>query len=235
MRMLILCPSRGRPHRITEMLSSFDGNKGNPKTDIAIYVATDDPHLEKYRRVLHGRNVTYGSRLEVTHAINRLYEIHNPGYDYYGIANDDYVYRTKDWDIILAKAIDWHCGGWGMATAKPLHPENFNECRHPVGCVFSANVPNTLGHIFHPCIKLYRSDTYLRDLFDNVGNIHVPEVIIEHVHYRTGQVPFDDTYALGYTPDVCDAGNRGIDDWHKNHRDLALNRIREARMGICLR
>jgi len=217
-----------------EMLKSFHDTKANPETKICVYVADNDRSIAAYKQLANGHDVSYATFLDPAQAINALFDGRKE-FDYYGIANDDYIYRTPGWDEIMIKAIEDTCGGWGMANSESVWPAPPQDnCRHPVGCVFSGNIPRLLGYIFAPTISVYRSDAYLRDLFELIGPqidshyVHCPEVTIEHMHFRGGKAAFDDTYSYGYNPNTMARGNQGFFEWERDYKQNDLEKIRKA-------
>lgn len=181
-RLLVMCSTRQRPHRILEMLESFDRTK-SPGTEMVIYVADNDPYVEEYKRILSDKKVIYGpDQSYLVNVLNYMSTVAYPDVEYYAEVNDDHVYHTKGWDQILIEAIETKGKGWGVACGQDLVDPNWHHYRHPSAVLISGNVIRTLGYFTYPALKHCSSDDYHRDLGDILGNrlFFCEDVVIEH-------------------------------------------------------
>jgi hypothetical protein len=189
MSLLVIVQSRQRPEKLAEMLASYEDTKADDKTDIVIYLDSDDPKLNEYK--LEGYNVEIGERKNLNsvsmHFINQY-----PNYDYYAEINDDMVFRTDYWDLIMMETIQDN-GGWGIAYGDDLLMSR--KKRQPSQMVISANIIKTLGYIAPPTLKHLYRDVYWKKLGEATSTLlFCPDVIIEHKHWSSGKVEIDDTY-----------------------------------------
>ena len=184
--MLVICASRSRPEKFKEMLDSFKETKSED-THIRAYLDDDDPRILDYEIDEHiiDKRRTLG---EVSEYVIEKY----PDYDYYAEINDDMIFRTKDWDKILTKAIKDN-GGWGIAYGDDLM---MSVKRHrPSQVVISANIIKVLGYIAPPCLKHLYRDVYWKELGEGIGKLILcRNVVIEHKHWSVGKSELDDTY-----------------------------------------
>lgn len=188
MRLLTICPTRGRPALFNRMCDSFMGTR-SPGTHMVAYLDETDTTLPKYRTSSECIERRSGAFLWMAEVVNRAVLEWHPKAEYYQIINDDHVYRTPHWDSLLIEAIHL-AGGWGYAYGRT---ENL-----PTAAVISANITRALGFYFPSGFRHQFVDNYERDLFTESGMaIHVPEVWVEHMHPGFGKGNDDDTYRLG--------------------------------------
>lgn len=178
-RVLLTCPSRGRPELLKEMLESFRETH-SPGTDLVIYLDNDDPRLNEY----DNNNMVYiGQRMHVAQIHNHLVNAH-PGYDFYMPVNDDITFKTKGWDRILSDTINNKGNGWGIAygddSTGNASSNKFNLPIPSFGMI-SSNIIKTLGHMYPLELKMMFGDTFLLDLGRAIGKLfYCPEVILKH-------------------------------------------------------
>lgn len=114
-RVLVVCPSRDRPHSLGDMVASVRNT--SHKADVAVYV--DDDQKKEYPTDWPiNVHLTYGPQVGPVASINELVN-RFPGYAAYGAATDDSVFVTPEWDEwVLAKAAGFKAGIGVMA---PYH------------------------------------------------------------------------------------------------------------------
>lgn len=220
-KLLVMCSSRERSHRIGKMIDSFNKTKrGN--TELVVYIAEDDPDLEKYKSLLANVKYIIGPHKHLVQVDNYLSCEVYPNIEYYAEVNDDHVYVTEGWDIIfmdtLKKKNNWGCV-YG-ATKNILS-----------AVMISGKTVRTLGYFAPPVFTQYFSDYALMDLFKPTNLlIHVPEVLINHEHYAFGLAPMDKTYQAAldfqHSNQMNGAAQRKI--WEAQHRDADINKLKAA-------
>lgn len=190
-RLLVMCPSRGRPDRIKDMLASYDATK-SIGTSLVIVLDNDDPKVNDYE--LTGRTVIVQNRHDVSKIYNFLVGKYNK-HKYYCAINDDMVFRTNGWDDILIGEIEKN-GGWGIAFGDDrIHS---GRLQRPTNTVISGNIVRALGYIYPPELYALLGDVFLGDLGKALGRLYYrPDVVIEHKHYCANTAPNDDTYRFG--------------------------------------
>lgn len=179
-KVLLSCPSRQRPDRLKEMLSSYAKTRSDG-TDLVIYIDRDEPLICDYEALI----IPEGARLEI-HERTYLAHIHNniinnnSGYDFYMPVNDDIIFRTQGWDKILVSTIKEKGAGWGIAYGNDLAGNYKYEL--PTFGMVSANIIRILGYVYPPEVYALFGDTFLLDLGRAIGRIfYNPDVIIEHI------------------------------------------------------
>lgn len=147
MRILTICPSKYH-HKLEKMLDSF--HLTNNCSELVIDTSEDT----------------------VTNIFNKNFKKY-PDFDYYHMTNDDVIYQTKDWDIILANKIINPGISYGNDSIK----EGL-KCQFPM---ISGDIVRVLGWIQMPTLNRYCGDVVWRFIGKECNCIHhCPEVIIDH-------------------------------------------------------
>jgi len=212
-RILTMCPTRGRPSTLRDMLDSWAETR-SPGTDMAVYLNTDDPKFAEYAHVVQGRyiNVLMGSRLYLAQAYNHLCR-EFPGYDYYAPVNDDHFFITTAWDAELVGIVEREGNGWGMAAAE----DNLTEWaayQHPSGCVLSGNIVRALGHMIWPKFQHIGIDDYFQHLLQALNMLwHTKDVVIEHRHWINGKRMLDANYKWVYGQEQQIYGRAAVQEY----------------------
>lgn len=221
-RLLLSCPSRGRPHRIKEMLKSFEETRSE-FTDIMIVLDEDDPRLGEYE--LNGYRFEVRKRDFVAQIHNYIVNS-NPCYDFYMPINDDVIFKHKGWDITLMSTINQKGDGWGISYGNDLCGNTRWELP-TFGCV-SGSIVRTLNSIYPHELNALFGDTFLLDLGRAIGRLfYCPEVIIEHIRlldyendYRTSK-DFEDRDRRAYAKYI---DNRLDDDVNKIFSEIVSSK-----------
>lgn len=113
--------------------------------------------------------VVVNDKIPITEIFNNIFNS-NKEYDFFHLMNDDCIYRTKNWDLKLAK------------KGKIAHGydciENGMKCQFPM---IDGDIARALGWLQLPTLNRYCGDNVWR-FIGNALNIleFVPEVTIEH-------------------------------------------------------
>jgi hypothetical protein len=205
----VITPSRGRPHRLRQMLDACLALSG-PGTDVAVGYDNDDADGYRELALRYGGRVQVrwfcGPRTGLAGWTNRLVSHYSPRrrphagmngdwdrlrYRAFASLGDDHVPRTPGWDGILLDAID-RMGGTGIVYGNDL----FMGPKLPTGPVISADIVEALGWMCEPSLSHMYVDNVWSDIGLGAGCLaYVPEVVIEHVHCSAGKAPRDQVYA----------------------------------------
>ena len=196
MRTVWICPSRNRPDSITRLLQAWDDCRAT--AHLVVAVDDDDDNLDDYRAVMADTDpdqftLIIGPRERLGPTLNRIacaYAIH---FDAVGFLGDDHIPRTPRFDQRLADVLD---GGLAYGN------DPFQGERLATVVLQSARIIRTLGQ-FHPpsLIHLYLDDYWVA-LGRGIGKpTHLPDVVIEHVHFTNGKAHADQTYAEANSAD----------------------------------
>jgi hypothetical protein len=224
--LLTICPTWKRPHRLVQMLESFDKTK-NEDTDILIYLSADDPLLEDYTPLIHNRRSFIGPRRYLTEALNYCFSIES-GFQFYQEINDDHIYQTINWDKILTSTIETKGSGWGMSCGRDLiHDHNWEQHQLPSGLVISGNIPRALGYLVHPSFRHTYIDNFFRDIGKGIERFfYCQDVIIEHRHLIGGKVGSDENYKWVMSEEEMQYGRGAYEQWVKLYKQRDIERIK---------
>lgn len=200
----ILIPSRGRPKNLIRLLNSISGTiSGENVIHIYIGIDSDDKYKEDYFQELSHFIATNNPSLYLCVNMDRsrpLYIIWNElcsismcssWSDYIILSNDDVIYETPNWDIILSEKI--------LDSEHPYHLYWFNDgingesfAAHPI---ISHMWVRTLGYYLPSGFMYFYTDTWLYDIAKKADVLeYIPEVSSPHKHFSQNASLTDDTY-----------------------------------------
>jgi len=203
-RHALICPTRGRPHRLKEFIESALTTATHPeRVDIELYIDDDDQKITQYETVISNLrknfsnsliSSTLGPSIGVPRAANLLF--YQSTADIFMTSNDDQVFIDHGWDTRLDIEIEkyqddifciWFNDNW----------ESQNFCTFPI---ISRKWVETLGYFQFPFFEHYFVDAWiwmLAKAIDRDNYIH--EIIVEHRHWKTGKSQKDATYNMHRT------------------------------------
>lgn len=196
----LLCPSRGRPDGVRQLVESVAATASvRGRIEVLVYIDSDDPELEGYRR-------TFAELASSGHGLGRVQAIIGPPRsvsvswndlaaasraDVLMMANDDQVYVDAGWDSRLDTCIAAYpdrifCMWFNDGIAGEKH------CAFPI---VSRRWYDTLGYFTPGVFEFIANDTWIMDLGRRVGRLHyIGDVLVEHRHFSVGKSAFDATY-----------------------------------------
>lgn len=195
----LLLPTRGRPFLVDRLLRSIGEATTHPdRVEVILYVDNDDTgshHLDSHDvhvvRII-GPSLSMGGYNSACLAQARG--------DIIILANDDMVIGTYGWDEKIAELDTSIPDKVYLAYCNDLFKKG-NLCTFPILS------RRTCELLVEPYPKEYQGafiDYHLFDIFKRLQHAgfdrirYLDDVVFEHLHYRTGKAPFDETY-----------GNRG--------------------------
>ena len=226
----VICPSRGRPILIRDMLDSFMATS-NDSTRMVVYISQEDPALAEYKKTIKKYNPLFvkfviGPRKHITEVYN-MFSVGDSS-DYFSTLNDDHFFVTKDWDRKLIEIVETQGQGWGIAGADDKLT-NWAECKHPSGCVISGNIVQTLGYLMHPSLRHIGTDTYLMKISEGINRLFLTrDVVIEHRHWINGIRKMDDNYKWVYGKEEQEHGAIAVRNYLFNHYENDIKKLKEA-------
>ena len=201
----LLCPTRGRAKRAVEFAESAINTASQPeRLELMFYIDNNDPELSSYHTGINALRtrvdktikieITEGPQVGVPHATNIL--ANKSHSDIIMYSSDDQVYVDGGWDYRLdeevAKYPDniycvWFNDGW--------EAENF--CTFPI---VSSQWIETLGYFMFPFFEHFFIDSWIWLLAKSLDRaIYIPEILVEHRHWKIGKSEKDDTYERNAT------------------------------------
>jgi hypothetical protein len=220
--LVVIVPSRGRPHTVAELVEAF---KETCTADTVLLFAVDlsDETWPGYERAVEsGLSRTFAVRSPSTSMGEALqlavqFVLGND-WDPVAVAfmGDDHRPRTKGWDRAYLDAL----------AARPgivYGDDQFQGERLPTQCAMSASVVRALGHMAPPVLQHLYLDNYWRTLGQAAGCLtYLPDVVVEHVHPVAGKAQWDEGYARVNRPELYEADRAAFEQYWAAHgaRDL---------------
>ena len=218
-KLLTMCSSHQRPDRVQTMIQTFNETK-NKETELVIYVSENDIKIDDYRKSLVGTKHIIGPYKTMVQVLNFLSCDCYPDMLYYQEVNDDHAYRTKDWDRKMMKAID-DKKGWAVAYG---WTQNL-----PTAIMMSGKLVKTLGFFLPPQFIHTYVDDFICELSNELNLlVHLPEVVIEHMHPGFGKAVVDENYKWVYSMEQMTIGGQILNEWRSKYRANDIQRVRDA-------
>lgn len=187
MNVLMLCPSRGRPSNIAELIKCWQDTTVSAR--LMVLTDSDDPALPAYESLPWAENIVHltGPPSRIGPLLNLVAPPLARDADVIGFLGDDHRPRTLGWDTILAAHLDRP----GVAYGDDL----LQREKLPTACLISSVIIRTLGYMVPPgMIHLYLDD-FWKMVGTETGNlVYDPGVIMEHMHPVAGKGVMDEGY-----------------------------------------
>ena len=221
--MLVIVPSRSRPHNIARLVSAWRDTQAN--ADLLVLVDDDDPTLPDYEALVvdwtPGHRIVAGPRQRIGPLVNEWAMRLVDDYDVIGFMGDDHAPRTPGWDATIAE----HSTPWSVVYGNDL----FQGENIPTAVFMGTGLIRELGYFNPPgCEHLYLDNAwklygqYLGTL------VYLPDVVIEHVHYLRGLAPEDDLYREVNAPSMYAHDQRAFGEWANHQAAVDLDRVKAA-------
>ena len=199
-RISIVCPSRGRPLRFRAMAKSAITNAAAPaRVVVHLVVDRDDPELARYaeplpRQVVLTVNEHPGKSAP---ALTNELAMESRG-DIVFAGSDDILFRTPGWDELLDGAFDQHPDG--MLVAYTNDGRDRGKCEH---FAVSRRWIQAVGCFMFPGFEHFCGDELVERIGREVDRaLYLRELVTEHLHFKYGKAPKDETYAMKRREDV---------------------------------
>jgi len=222
-KLLSICCTRKRPHKVVELLESFDKTKSDG-TEIIFYVWTGDPYLKEYKKVLKGRNVIYGDdKFFMVDALNYISTNVYPNIPYYQNINDDHYYLIKGWDKLMLDPLDKN-NGWGISYCKGIDGRSY-----PNAEVVSGKIVRTLGYYVYPRLRQYSLEPYFIAVGEGIGLFfYIEGNVIDHRSVNWGYFDSDENHKFIYSDEEVKHGQMSTIIYEQTQKNIDINKIKEA-------
>lgn len=190
----ILCPTRGRPNQLLEMIESATSKASKPENlEFCIYIDNDDP---SYAHVNFGKHASQvkilrGPRMWLSAMYNSLLTVATGEYFFW--SGDDVEFLTECWDELIIQAFNKFPSKLAVIHVNDLatsYPQEFAT----IGAVH-LNWVKLFGYIFTHHMRDNGIDFWISEVANRVNRrVYLSEVRIEHKQYRQGKVAIDKTY-----------------------------------------
>lgn len=232
--LVVIVPSRGRPHAVAEMAKAF-ALTCTADTDLVFAVDEDDKELGEYsgeiRRVVygtahfdgrHGGLCVCPAPSTMVQALNAaaLYVMEHGVPQALAFLGDDHRPRTKGWDTAYLEAL---AAKPGLVYGNDL----VQGASLPTQVAMSAELVRSLGHMAPPTLTHLYVDNYWLALGRAADCItYLPNVVVEHLHPSAGTAPVDDGYVRVNSMAMFSRDETAMTKYWETHsaRDIAAAR-----------
>ncbi len=219
---LIILPSRGRPEKIKETITSWK-NTTKERSELLVCLDRDDPTVNNYRGHT-GISYRVRERARVCPTVNNVVR-ENPSYKYYAFIGDDHIFRTENWEEIAISKIEGEGKGWGIVYGDDL----FQRENLATAAIISANIPKTLGYLAIPETTHLYMDNFWMEIGRGIHRLfYIPEIVIEHMHFEAGKSPKDEQYAEVNSPEMYSHDGQIFSMWKDNQMQKDIEKLLKA-------
>lgn len=189
--LLMIVPTKGRPHLIGRLLDATKATAAEP-VDVVLVVCESE--LDRYRRVIGPEPLiqVVPDDTEYPAKLNLGAAEFAADYRYLALFNDDHVPESPGWDVALKGALA--TDAFGVAYG----PDGvWANGEIPSAPVLTSSMYAALGWVALPRLHHILVDNVWKTLAELTGTLHfLPDVMIRHHHRDNGLAPSDDTYRL---------------------------------------
>lgn len=221
MKLAILTPSRGRPDRLKTFHESVRSlTSENDLLNMYYYLDNDDSKLNEYNELnLSNVENTFfeiGEPISISKSWNIIaQQAIDDGADVLIMGNDDLVYKSQNWDILLKQEIakfpdNIYCIWPDDGLAKG------NWCAFP--CI-SKEWYNCVGYFAPGVFHFGYNDTWVWDIGKKLNRAHYVETIkIEHRHFSRNPHLNDNTYKRNREGPKGNLFHKDAKIWHETEQ-----------------
>ncbi len=220
-KILVICPSRGRPLQCVQMIDSFLSTQ--KMSTLKILLDMDDPCIDQYRDLI-GKKCSYsiGFRNSITMLINESWQFSADCFKWFSVTNDDFIYKTDGWDLKLIGTLKLH-GGIGIVYGNDL----LQGANMPTTSIVSREIADALGWLQMPRLTHLCGDNAWKIIGTRAGCLfYRDDVIIEHCHYMARKAKEDDTYKHTNAGAMYDRDLLALHNWITNEGDADCTKIK---------
>jgi hypothetical protein len=192
----LLMPTRGRPVLARRFLQSVLETAASPENiEIIIYVDDDDPASHDIATVGLTTTTIIGPQRSMG-TLNSACFAKARG-SIIILVNDDVIMRSAGWDERIRELDADMSDGIYLAYGN----DGFKKSRLSTFPILSRRTCEVLQEPYHPAYQGAFIDYHLMDIFKRLKRaghdriIYLPDLVFEHLHYRTGKAEKDETYA----------------------------------------
>lgn len=231
MSLVVIVPSRGRPHSLPELAEAFAETTQDQGTKIWFAVDTDDPDLGAYRDAVRATDDPRITVVAVTGgymsaALNEaaMKAVSDPTVKNVGFMGDDHRPRTPGWDAAYLAAL----GEMGVGIV--YGNDGLQSEALPTQCAMSASIVRALGWMCPPSLRHLWIDNFWLDLGRSAGCLrYLPDVLIEHMHPYVGKAEMDDGYERVNSMQMIDHDQTEYERYLMDGLDHDVERVRALR------
>ena len=209
----LVVPTRGRRKELARFL---DANDEMRAADVPVFLCADDDDRDTYDglTVPDYAHWCWGPRAGHGETVNRAAVTLAARYPAVGLAGDDTIPETQDWDALLLA---------GLGTPGIAAPVSRNRGRLPEHWFISSSIIRALGWVLEPSMRHYWVDVVLHDLGNDTGCCR----------YRDDVQLFHDQEPGWVRPEDDPAADlAAYERWQRYRQAADAETIRRARDGL---
>lgn len=215
--MLVIIPTRGRPHTIPEIMRAWDDTEAT--AHVLFCVDTDDPQLAAYKEHVaalkgDGRvKFRYGKRRRLCGTLNQHAVREAKNYPILAFMGDDHRPRTQGWDARFVECLSGGTAGPGLVYGNDL----LQSEKMPTAVAMTSDIVKTLGYMAPPALVHLCLDITWLDWGKAINRItYLPDLVIEHMHPANGKAEMDDGYTEANSQETVTADSAAYYDYRDN-------------------
>lgn len=220
MKILTVCPTRGRVEVCRKMVNSFLETSTN--SDLMLVIDQDDD-VDSYIKISSDQRVRYfvnNTQVTTTEMFNKSFRDYDL-YEFYHQTNDDFIYRTPGWDIKFMETLNINNGG--IAYGNDLL-QRHRMCTAPI---ISGEIIRSLGWLQMPLLTHLGGDCVWMYLGQRLNKLfYVEGVIIEHMHYQANKCVIDKTYLKTNSGEMYVRDQKAFQQWIEEESERDIEKIR---------
>jgi hypothetical protein len=208
--LIVLVPTRGRPHNIRELMTAFEETE--TKSDLVAVVADDDETLDAengYRSIaeLEICVVKY-EQFGMAYPLNAAARRYMHDYRYFSFLGDDHRPRTKNWDQIFIAELQ------RLKTGLVYGDDLLQGERLPTAVAMTGDIVRALNGMCPPGMRHLFTDNFWLELGKQINSItYMPNVILEHMHPCVGKTEWTDQYRAVNAKDMFETDRTLLENY----------------------
>lgn len=225
--LLVLVPSRGRPHNIAELASCWQSTESG-FAQLLVAVDDDDPCLPEYRRVLDTLEwacpplLVVGPRLRIGGTLNSLAGQFASDYFALGFMGDDHRPRSYGWDRRFVEELK------DLGTGIVYGDDLLQRESLATAFALTSNIVRTVGYLVPGGIVHMYFDNALMDIGRGIDRLrYLPDVVLEHMHPGAGKASWDSSYLETNSPEQYNDDGSRYTAWKESFLELDLRKLRK--------
>lgn len=231
MSLVVIVPSRGRPHAVAELAEAFLNTSYNGDTRLWFAVDSDDPDLDGYREEVDALACQRIAVIPVVggcmaRALNEaaMVAVSDPATTAVGFMGDDHRPRTPGWDSAYLFALV------RMRVGIVYGDDQLQSQALPTQCAMSASIVRALGWMCPPALRHLWIDNFWLDLGQKAGCLrYLPDVVVEHMHPYNGKAEMDEGYERVNSLEIIDADRAAYGRYVVEDLDRDAQKVRQLR------
>lgn len=230
--LLVILPTRGRPHNIADVLAAWDETGGFEHADLLLAVDADDPANDDYLRAVagHPRVLLWTSPWQkpMVTLLNEVAVAYADSYRLLAFAGDDNLPRTAGWAKSYIEALT------ELGTGIVYPDDLVQREKLPTQWAMTSDIVRALGAMVPSKVTHLYADNTLLALGREAGCIrYLPDVVVEHRHPVAGTAEMDDGYRRVNSPDRYRDDRRKFVMWVEGRMADDVAKVRALREAAC--